>query len=150
MINKKLYFILIIIALIVLVYFIWFSFFSQEAKLRKEFEQQYEKYLTAKNVYEQKMIEDVYGGKTPEETLKLFIQALKEENIELASKYFALETNTQDPDYLTINKWVKFLNEIKNKNLLMKMADDIEKNIKLLSKNDIESSFGLFNDEGVV
>lgn len=96
------------------------------------------------------MIEDVYGGKTPEETLKLFIQALKEENIELASKYFALETNTQDPDYLTINKWVKFLNEIKNKNLLMKMADDIEKNIKLLSKNDIESSFGLFNDEGVV
>ena len=39
---------------------------------------------------EQPYKEDVYGGKTPEETLQMFIEALKKEDIELASKYFSL------------------------------------------------------------
>ncbi|MEK7560005.1 MAG: hypothetical protein AAB522_01760, partial [Patescibacteria group bacterium] len=34
---------------------------------------------------------DTYGGKTPEETLQLFIDALKKGDIELASKYFVIE-----------------------------------------------------------
>ncbi|MBI4992229.1 MAG: hypothetical protein HZB99_03355 [Candidatus Harrisonbacteria bacterium] len=36
---------------------------------------------------------DTYGGSTPEETLRLFVEALKKEDIELASKYFALDDN---------------------------------------------------------
>ena len=35
--------------------------------------------------------EDVYGGKTPEETWNMFLDALKKGDIELASKYFAVE-----------------------------------------------------------
>ncbi len=31
---------------------------------------------------------DTYGGKTPDETLELFVDALKTDNIQLASKYF--------------------------------------------------------------
>ena len=44
---------------------------------------------------------DTYGGKTPEETLRMFIDALKNGDLDLASKYFALETNVNDPNYLT-------------------------------------------------
>ncbi len=33
---------------------------------------------------------DTYGGKTPEETLGMFIDALKKGDVELASKYFVL------------------------------------------------------------
>lgn len=32
--------------------------------------------------------QDTYGGKTPEETLELFVQALKQKDPELASKYY--------------------------------------------------------------
>jgi len=35
--------------------------------------------------------EDKYGGDTPEETLQLFIDALKAGDVELASKYFVVE-----------------------------------------------------------
>ncbi len=36
-------------------------------------------------------IEDTYGGKTPEETWGLFLDALKKGDVELASKYFVVE-----------------------------------------------------------
>ena len=35
--------------------------------------------------------EDIYGGKTPEETWSMFLDALKKGDIDLASKYFAVE-----------------------------------------------------------
>ena len=35
--------------------------------------------------------EDTYGGKTPEETWSLFLEALKKKDVELASKYFVPE-----------------------------------------------------------
>lgn len=34
--------------------------------------------------------EDIDGGKTPRQTYEMFVSALKQENIELASKYFVL------------------------------------------------------------
>jgi len=40
---------------------------------------------------EKQYAEDTYGGKTPEETLQLFIDALKAGDIDLASKYFVVE-----------------------------------------------------------
>ena len=39
----------------------------------------------------QAYVEDTYGGATPEETLKLFVYALKAGDIELASKYYVPE-----------------------------------------------------------
>lgn len=39
--------------------------------------------------------EDVYGGKTPEETWALFLDALKKKDVELASKYFVPEKQVE-------------------------------------------------------
>ncbi len=50
----------------------------------------YQKGMNAIERYEKLMRQDTYGGKTPEETLKLFVEALKKEDIELAAKYFSL------------------------------------------------------------
>lgn len=40
---------------------------------------------------ERKYKEDQYGGATPEETLKLFVEALEKKDFELASKYYVPE-----------------------------------------------------------
>src|SRR3990172_5868137 len=39
---------------------------------------------------ERPYLEDIYGGKTPKETLELFIAAIEKEDFDLASKYFIL------------------------------------------------------------
>jgi hypothetical protein len=39
---------------------------------------------------------DTYGGATPEETLKLFIDALEKKDYELASKYFVVEEQEEN------------------------------------------------------
>ena len=40
---------------------------------------------------EKQYAEDPYGGDTPEETLRLFVDALKTGDMELAAKYFVLD-----------------------------------------------------------
>ncbi|MEK7558458.1 MAG: hypothetical protein AAB507_01370, partial [Patescibacteria group bacterium] len=47
---------------------------------------------------------DTYGGATPEETLALFIDALKKGDTELASKYFVPEKQKQEAEDLRIGK----------------------------------------------
>lgn len=42
------------------------------------------------NALEQPYKDDTYGGKTPEETWGMFLDALKKGDIELASKYYAV------------------------------------------------------------
>lgn len=48
---------------------------------------------------------DTYGGKTPEETYDLFIDALKKGDVELASRYFEIEG--QDEWEKTLETYVK-------------------------------------------
>lgn len=40
--------------------------------------------------------QDIYGGETPEETLQMYIEALKAGDLELASKYFRLEDQEKE------------------------------------------------------
>jgi hypothetical protein len=47
---------------------------------------------------------DIYGGETPEETWAMFLDALKKEDFELASKYFVAD---KQADYLDMFKTVK-------------------------------------------
>ena len=68
-------------------------YFSPESKQ--------EKYL--KTLQEQ-YANDTYGGETPEETLELFIQALEEGNVELASKYFVVEKQGEIREELSVGK----------------------------------------------
>ena len=62
--------------------------------------------------------EDPYGGTTPEETLRLFIEALKKGDIELASKYFIWDKQEE---------WKKNLIQITDKKLLDEMVKDLQK-----------------------
>jgi len=52
--------------------------------------QQYNEFL---DQYYKTLAEDTYGGKTPQETLDMFVVALEKGDIDLASKYFALDDN---------------------------------------------------------
>ena len=110
-------------------FFVWERYFSPQAKINRETQKNYEKYLEWERNYEKAMKEDTYGGKTPEETLQMFIEALRKEDIELASKYFMIETDTQDPNYLTRNKIVKALQEEKQKDKLQYIADILSRAI---------------------
>jgi len=56
-------------------------------------------YEQALDEYYQKFAEDTYGGKTPQETLDMFIEALENGDIDLAAKYFAMDDN------LSRKKW---------------------------------------------
>ena len=62
--------------------------------------------------------EDTYGGFTPEETLQLFIEALKTGDVELASRYFLVEEQ---------EKWEDKLKEIKGRGKIDDMILDLQK-----------------------
>lgn len=65
--------------------------------------------------------EDVIGGNTPEETIDLFIEALKKEDMELASKYFTVEQQKEwykdfkESKRENIEKWIIELENNRNK-----------------------------------
>lgn len=84
----------------------------------------------AKRAYE-KMMEpyynDTYGGKTPEETYDMFIDALKKGDIELASKYFVVEKQ---------DDWMKTLEEYKDENLLDSFVTELENTKKIWEKSE--------------
>lgn len=48
-------------------------------------------YMKSVEQYEQDMRNDQYGGSTPEETLRLFVEALESQDYELAARYYTLE-----------------------------------------------------------
>ena len=63
-------------------------------------------------------LEDVYGGKTPRETLELFIAAVEKEDFELASKYFVLDKQEE---------WGNGLINAKEKNNLIWLIEELRK-----------------------
>ncbi len=69
-------------------FFVWDKYFSPSAKYQRETQQNYQKYLNWQANYEKAMREDIYGGKTPQETLQMYIEAVEKGDYELASKYF--------------------------------------------------------------
>lgn len=82
-------------------------------------------------------MEDVYGGATPEETLKLFTDALKKGDTELASKYFLIEDREEQKEYL---------DSVASRGNLYKIWEDIDKGkIKL----DGETAYFSVSENGV-
>ena len=79
--------------------------------------------------------EDKYGGKTPEETFDLFLEALRKGDIELASKYFELENQ---------GGWLISLQEVKQNNQInefIKELEDNRRNWKLVKNNGREAVY---------
>lgn len=120
---------LIIIAIVVaggFGYLIWDEYFNpSDIDEFAKFEEQYVEAMTA----------DTYGGQTPQETLNLFIAALKKEDVGLAVKYFMYD------DHLSKEKWVDYLQDLKNRGLLDDMARDIEKSKPEPSENIDENDY---------
>ena len=54
-------------------YAVWDRYFSSEAQTQRN----YQKYVDWQANYDKAMREDTYGGKTPQETLDMFIAALR-------------------------------------------------------------------------
>lgn len=88
---------------------------------------------------EKQYAEDPYGGSTPEETLALFVEALKKGDTELAAKYFVLDKQEQ---------WGEDLARLKDKNLLDETISDLEK-VKLTKKTGEEAFFTIINEGGL-
>lgn len=103
-------------------YVAWYQYFSSEAKYKQEVEKSALALPAKLEAYKKAMEADIYGGKTPEETLKLFVDALKKGDVELASKYFALDDDTARVD----QKWLNGLIEAKEQNQLTSIADELE------------------------
>lgn len=91
---------------------------------------------------EQKYINDKYGGKTPEETYQMFLDALKKKDIELASKYFVLEKQEEYKNLLKDvdkrGKWDIMMEDLTRLNTANweKVAVDYV-NLELFSKDNI-------------
>jgi len=82
-------------------YVVWYQYFSSEAKYSREVEKSALELPAKLEAYKKAREADTYGGKTPEKTLQMFIEALRNEDIELAFKYFALkENNERDPMWM--------------------------------------------------
>ena len=122
--------------------FTWENYFSPQAKQNKIFEQNLQKYTSGMEAFEAAMRADTWGGKTPEETLAMFVDALKKGDIALASKYFMLDTNTQSPDYLTRNSIKKVLEEKESIGKIEELISLIESATSTSEKPLYEGDFG--------
>ena len=131
-INKKAFltFLAIFLGLLIAVFvgiYIWDSYLSESARSSRETQKNYEKYLAWQKNYEEAMTADTYGGKTPQETLNMFIEALKKEDVDLASKYFALDTDENSKYYLTRKAWEEELINAKEKGDLGKIIEALSR-----------------------
>ncbi len=101
-------------------YLVYSRYFSSEARYYRQTQKQYEAYQQFANKYQTAMGNDTYGGKTPEETLRLFTEALKKDDLELAGKYFVLREDGQtDP------VWQEALQKTKDAGMLAKTIEII-------------------------
>ncbi|MCH7883393.1 hypothetical protein IIA95_03195 [Patescibacteria group bacterium] len=89
---------------------------------------------------ERQYAEDTYGGKTPEETLELFIDALKAGDIELASKYFVIDEQEEIKNDLM---------QVKQDTGLEQVISRIEK-LKLTKKDSESAFFVIVDDKNIV
>lgn len=86
---------------------------------------------------EKQYAEDPFGGDTPEETLALFISALKAGDTDLAAKYFVLDAQEQ---------WREDLAVMKEKELLDEMIKDLERKKYRHDLSENQATLSIAND----
>jgi len=128
--------------------YVWQKYFSPETKENQRLEEQYKKYQEFETGYKKAMAEDIYGGKTPQETLDLFVAALEQGNLELASKYFMLNSVGQRD-----GKWLIRIESWRSGGYLATAINDIKtRAIPYLNNriNEEDFKFVLRGDNGRV
>lgn len=137
-----------IVIFVVAGYFALRFYFRNEEFIKKQ--KQDQEIIEYYAALEKKIKEDTYGGETPEETLQLFIDALKAGDTDLAAKYFVVEEQEeQGADLLigknsgTIEKFIDFLSSaLKDGHGTFK--DDSTYILEIInSNNKVEFSFVL-------
>jgi len=103
------------------------KYFSPEAKQNEQERLMEQQTLQRVQELETALRNDTVGGKTPEETLALFLDALKNNDIELAGQYFALNTNEQSPYYLTRQEWIDGLNQTQKEGKIQSIIETLKK-----------------------
>lgn len=89
----------------------WVGVFSLSALYTYLEERKVEKFIED---MQRPYLEDIYGGETPEETFNMFLEALKSGDIELASKYFTIDSRKKQREYLEKVVKVGRLNNLVN------------------------------------
>ncbi|MDP3991823.1 MAG: hypothetical protein Q8P66_02935 [Candidatus Colwellbacteria bacterium] len=132
-----------IILLVLGGYWLWNNRLSPEAKESREMQANYDRAIAHQQQFEEAMRSDTYGGKTPEETLQLFIDALRKDDIELAYKYFILkEDGNRDP------KWREALVKTKDAGKLQEAVDLLSRAKSDLNERSYEKDFKFVVREG--
>lgn len=134
-------------------FFILEQYLNPSEKFVRQLEKQNEVYTKWEEQYKQAMEEDIYGGKTPKETLKMFIAALEKEDINEASQYFQLETNEKSKDYLTRDKILPQMETYKAQNKLgelVNLLSKLEPSKSNQSAEDGDYEFVFYGADGTV
>lgn len=142
---------LIIIFLSIGGFFVWENYLSHDAKRVKQIEKQSQALLQWEDDLKEIQKNDTYGGKTPEETLDLFINALKEGDVELASKYFEIDMNEQpynSENYLNREKWEDGLRKMKEEGKMLGIISKLEK-VNLTFKDENGALFKLYDNKEI-
>ena len=114
---KSRYFIIFVVFLILGLITIWSTwYFNADVQQARQYKKDAE--ILSRKIQEQAKVyaADTYGGETPEKTYGMFLQALKMEDIDLASKYFILDKQEE---------YKQFFTDIKNNNKWNEMIEDL-------------------------
>jgi len=95
-------------------FLIWFL--NPQMRQARQFKKGIENFNQALKTAEKEYASDTYGGITPEETYQLFLEALKNQDIDLASKYFILDKQEE---------YKKLLNQVKGSDQWKIMMEDL-------------------------
>lgn len=115
------------------IYYGWEYYLSPSARGRIDastMQKNYEQFAQQKAQYEEAMKNDTYGGKTPEETLSLFISALEKGDVDLASRYFLIG------EKISQSEWRDGIQKMKDAAQLEFIINDI-KSSELLERSEM-------------
>lgn len=97
---------------------IWAIFYFKEWQERKKIDRLAENIKKYEQAEYTRMMADTYGGKTPQETLQMYIAAVEESDFDLASKYFIEDAREkelrsfQDTTVQNLKNYIVLLKEV--------------------------------------
>lgn len=116
-------------------FLLWNNVLSPDARKGREDAQKIVEFINNVEFAKERQRNDTFGGKTPEETLQLFIAALEADDLELASKYFVLNALGERD-----SKWLDGLTEAKELGNISRLIGDLKKAERVSYSESLGSS----------
>ncbi len=145
--RGKLFIVFGLVALIVIGVFV-FQYFNPETIEERQRRRETEEFIEIYEGWQKQLAEDTYGGKTPQETLDMFVEALRKGDLELASKFFSPEIDEKNPEDMTWQGHLEYLQGIKEKGFIERMANDFENFDDDFRKDEDIHWFVFYNEDG--